>query len=197
VSAPRHPDRPPQIAAILTVLGLYEVDFVLVGSVAAAVYGADVAAFGDLDVTPALETANLARLASALEAVEATPASAGHWEQETHGERRWVEEAPSPDRDARLAAWRPDPGDPASFDHLYRTRLGNLDVVPDLAGSHERLCRKATRLIVAGVAARVAHVDDLLAGMTKPRREKDAPRVRQLRQIQWEQAASPGPPAPR
>jgi hypothetical protein len=62
--------------------------------------------------------------------------------------------------------------------------LGNLDVVPELTGEYDALVKRAVRMEAHGCEVRVVHVDELLAALTLPRRKKDAPRVRQLREIQ-------------
>ena len=64
--------KPPQIPELLERLSFYKVAYVLVGSVAAMVYGADVQP-GDLDITPALDNANLTKLGGMLESVGAKP----------------------------------------------------------------------------------------------------------------------------
>lgn len=185
--APSHPDRPPDVAALLGALEAHGVACVLVGSVAAMAYGARVTP-GDLDVVPALDTGNLARLAALLREVEASiDGRIGSWTPQADGELKWIE-APETDavRAARAAAWWPDPSDVASFDHLFRTRHGNLDSPPDVCGTYDRLVRRAAPARVAGHAVRVAHVDDLLATLTVARRAKDRERVLGLRRAQRE-----------
>ena len=49
-----HDSRPPDVSRLLEVLGLSGVRYVLIGSVAAQLYGIE-AQPGDLDVTPALD----------------------------------------------------------------------------------------------------------------------------------------------
>ena len=44
--------------------------------------------------------------------------------------------------------------------------------------------KRAMRMNAWGYDIHVVHIDELLAALTVPRRRKDAPRVRQLRQIQ-------------
>jgi hypothetical protein len=75
-----HPKRPPDIPALLALLHSYNIRYVLVGSVAALLYGAEVQP-GDVDITPALDRTNLERLAALLDAIEARPADGGgRWE---------------------------------------------------------------------------------------------------------------------
>lgn len=176
----------PDVRGLLTVLGAHEVRFVVTGSGAALLLGVDVEP-GDVDVTPARDRANLTRLAQALENVQArqyADAPFGGWTVGDDGERRWVEFEPTEaDRRAR-AAWRPDPADPASFDHFLHTRLGSLDVVPEIAGAYEQLVERAVPVNLADATVWVESVADQLATLTVPRREKDRPRVLQLRAIQ-------------
>jgi hypothetical protein len=57
------------------------------------VYGIDIGVPGDLDITPALDPENLARLAAALLEMEAMldpDSPPGHWETQPDGERKWV-----------------------------------------------------------------------------------------------------------
>jgi hypothetical protein len=180
-----HPERSPDVPALLGALAAHGVRCVLVGSVAARAYGADVAP-GDLDVVPALDRANLGRLAAVLLEIEASvDGRIGVWTPGASGELRWIEVEESADvRAARAAAWTPDPGDVASFDFLFRTRHGNFDTPPTICGTFEALDLRAREALVDGVRVRVAHVDDLLARITVARRAKDAPRVLALRNAQ-------------
>lgn len=178
--AGRHDAAPPDVRALLRVLAHHRVDHVIVGSVAVAVHGPETDP-GDLDVVPALDSGNLQRLAAALVELQATPDGFGHWEPAARGERGWIEEEATPER---LAAWSPLADPPASLDHRFRTRHGDLDVLARTAGDPAALARRALRCCLHGVDVLVAHVDDLLAHYTIPRHEKDVPRVRRLRAIQ-------------
>ncbi len=181
----KHPERPPDVAALLAALDAHGVECVLVGSVAARAYGAEIQP-GDLDVVPSLERANLERLAAMLESIEASISGRiGVWTLQENGERRWIEADETPaEHAARAAAWAPDPDDVATFDHLFMTRHGNFDTPPEICGTYEALAPRARAGRVAGVRARIAHVDDLLERLTVPRRAKDVPRVAALRAAQ-------------
>jgi hypothetical protein len=147
---------------------------------------------GDLDVTPALDRENLMRLATALAEINAFPdpdGPFGHWETASDGEQRWVEHEPTAAEVESRAAWKPDPDDATSFDHLLQSRLGAIDVVPIVSGTYEELSARAVRVDVDGEDVAVESVSDLLATLTVPRREKDRDRVRQLRDIQRRHAA--------
>jgi alpha-mannosidase len=187
LTAPRHAPRPPDIPQLLRLLGNHQVRYVLTGSVALQVYGIDIGAPGDLDITPALDPENLARLTAALLDMEAAldpDGLVGHWETHPDGERKWVVDQLTPEIRASRAAWRPDPADAGTMDHLFLTRHGNFDVVPDLSGQYDRLIQRAVQTIAFGQMIWVAHIDDLLAALTVPRRKKDAARVHQLRDLQ-------------
>ncbi|HET9493868.1 MAG TPA: hypothetical protein VFR15_06530 [Chloroflexia bacterium] len=182
-----HPNRPPDIPALLDALDRHGVRYVLVGSVAAQVYGVDTGRPGDFDITPALDPGNLRRLADLLVEIEAgldPDEPFGHWEVQADGERKWAADEATPERVAERANWRPDPEDPDTFDHLFRSRLGNFDVVPDLSGTYDTLVKRAVPMTAHGHDILVVHIDELLAALTLPRRPKDVPRVRQLREIQ-------------
>lgn len=180
-----HPERPPDVPELIAALAAYDVRYVLVGSVAATLYGVETAP-GDLDITPALDRDNLLRLGDVLEQLEASPGSAsGHWTVQPNGERKWVSDDLTEEGIAAFReVWRLEPGDPGTIDHLFTTRYGNLDVVPELAGSYDVLRARATLMLVSGYEVYVANVDDLLATLTVPRRDKDRKRVVWLRAVQ-------------
>jgi hypothetical protein len=142
---------------------------------------------GDLDITPPLDVDNLKRLADVLEAVEARQdpsAPFGHWVRGDDGEQHWVETAPTAEAIAARAGWKPDPAEPASFDHLLQSRHGALDVVPEVSGTYDDLMDRAVSLEIDGISVWVESVADLLVTLTVPRRAKDRDRVEQLRAMQ-------------
>ena len=165
------------VAGLLATLERHQVAFVVAGSVAAMAHGAHDVSPGDLDIVPATDPDNLRQLAAALQELDAVAAlETGGWVTDEAGEHRWVE-------DGIERAPRPlDPNDPDTFDHSFVTPLGRLDVVPRIAGAHDELRTRASRLPIGGREAWVAHPVDVLAGMTAARRPKDAPRVRYLRE---------------
>ena len=179
--ATRHANRPPDIERLLKILEEFSVDYILVGSVAAAVYGVDVEA-GDLDVVPNTEAYNLERLISVVAKVEGTPLGPfGEWRLLESGEWKWIAR---PTTEQELADWRPDSRDTRTLDHLFGTCLGNFDVMPEVAGTYEVLRPRAVMRSWQGCNIWVAHIDELLARITIPRREKDCNRVAALREIQ-------------
>ena len=62
--------------------------------------------------------------------------------------------------------------------------FGNFDIVPELTGEYDELIKTAVRRIAFGHRVWVSHIDDLLARLTVPRRDKDISLVRELRKIQ-------------
>jgi hypothetical protein len=73
--------RPLDAQRILDELARHEVDYVLVGGLAAQTHG-NTRMTNDVDLIPAPEPANLARLAAALRALEAEVVNPGHEEME-------------------------------------------------------------------------------------------------------------------
>jgi hypothetical protein len=168
----------PNLAALLDALDEHAVDYLVGGSVAAMALGAPDVSPADLDVIPATDPANLERLVATLDALGAKwGRDYGEWRTNESGEREWVQ-------DGRLRPARPlDPEDATTFDHWFESPHGRLDVVPEVAGTYEALRPRAVRVRVAGADRWVAAPIDLLAGMTRPRRPKDGPRVRHLRSL--------------
>lgn len=139
--------------------------FIITGSVAALLHGVPLEP-GDLDVTPALDRENLERLAAALTELEATPSvGAGKREGGT-----WVETGGQ-------VPWPPDPGEPESFDTLLASRLGAIDVVPEVSGTYEALLPRSVE--IGGIT--IASIDDLLATMTQAKHVERAAALRALR----------------
>lgn len=176
--------RQPDLQGLFRVLAEHRVTYVVTGSTAALLHGVKLTP-GDLDIVPALDVPNLTRLAAALAAIDARPdpdGPIGAWQTGPDGQRRWIaRELRSDEREARRA-WRPDPADPASFDELLETRLGALDVVPEISGRYEELVSRAERVRVFDQEILAASIADQLAALTVAHRAKDRPRVRALRQ---------------
>ncbi len=176
-----HEEVPPRIAEILALLEDAELRYVISGSVAAKIHGAEIEP-NDLDIVPATDAANLETLVGILRDLEARPAGPfGEWTALDGGEWKWIAR---PTSDEEVAAWRPNAGDLSSLDNLYRSRLGNFDVVPLITGTYEELKPRAMQIPVYDCEPWVAHVDELLARLTVPRRERDISRVTQLRALQ-------------
>ena len=184
-----HEARPPLVGAILKILDEMELQFVITGSVAAQLYGVGLEP-GDLDIVPATDTGNLDRLLRVLDALEARPAGPfGEWTTLPNGEMKWIARLTT---EEDIQAWTPSVHDVSSLDHCYRSQFGNFDVVPRVGGTYEVLKRRAVQIPAFGYNPWVAHVDELLARLTVPRRDKDVTRVAQLREVQRMQGETQG-----
>ena len=178
--------QPPDVSTLVRALHDAGVTYVVTGSAAAMLHGVSLVP-GDLDITPALDVDNLTRLACVLESIEARRdpnAPFGHWKRGDDGEHHWVTIARTPEAVAARARWRPNPADPASFDHLLQSRHGALDVVPEVSGTYDDLVSRAVPLHLDGLRVWVESIPDLLATLTVPRRVKDRDRIEQLRALQ-------------
>lgn len=173
---PRPPSCPPDIPAILDLTRQYEVQFVLVGSVAVMAHGLELVP-GDIDLVPALDPPNLERIVALLHDVRAVPEGFGYWITAANGRRKWIDQGFSPELVDR---WQPLTGEIESLDYLFRTPLGNLDVVPTLAGSFEELLPGSVERRIAGHTVRVPPIADLIARLQYSNRPKDQERIRGL-----------------
>lgn len=180
VKIPRHNKRPPELKPLVEILHAHSLRYIVTGSAAARFYGVQLVP-GDFDVTPALDPDNLKKLIAILREIEATPENFGRWVVKPDGEKKWVEEKFSQEK---LDKWQPDINDITSLDHLFYTKYGDFDVVPELAGEFTSLSQNAMDMELFGCQVWIAHVDELLAKLTLPRREKDIPQVQALREIQ-------------
>jgi hypothetical protein len=127
---------------ILKVLAAHQVDYIMIGGLAAAVHGSDLVT-GDLDITPATGNENLARLSHALDEL-----------------------------DARIRADDVPDGIPFAHDakSLARgsvwnlvTNAGDLDLamMPSGTQGYDDLRRDAIAIEILGVASRVAARADI------------------------------------
>ena len=182
----RHPSAPPDLPCLVRVLAAHDVGYVIVGSVGAKLYGVELAP-NDFDITPKLDRANLGRLTRALMEVEASLPDLemiGRWKIGPDGESRWVPRKATQAERRRRASWVPNAADVSTLDHLMHTRHGNLDVVSSLTGDYAKLRSRARSMKVGVREVWVAHVDDLLAALTVPRRPRFVERVKALREVQ-------------
>ena len=103
----RHESRPPEIGKLLALLHRKGVRFVLAGSTAAMVYGAELTP-RDLDIVPATDRANLEKLSSILVEIEAQLdlERFGHWEMQEDCERKWIEDEPTDELRNAAQNWR-------------------------------------------------------------------------------------------
>ncbi|SMC61538.1 hypothetical protein [Lentzea albidocapillata] len=147
---------------MLEALHRHNVDWVMSGSVVLAVYGADVQP-NDLDVVPSPAPDNLQRIADLLVELEAVPAYDPSW-------RNGLTEA-------QCRSWQPEPVTLEQLDHLFVTRLGMLDVPPELTGTYAHLRTGATELELAGTPVWVCDPREVLKRVPDPPRPKDLARA--------------------
>ena len=101
----RNGSRSSNVAALLGILESRDILYVVIGSVAAAVYGVELQA-ADLDIVPETDTANLRSLVDALREMEAKPLGPfGNWTVVESGEKKWISR---PTAERALAEWMPD-----------------------------------------------------------------------------------------
>lgn len=140
----------------------HAVDWVLSGSTVLAIYGADVTP-NDLDVVPSPEPANLRRVADLLVSLEAVPAHFPDW---AHGLSL-----------QQCRAWTPQPPTLQHLDHLFVTRLGMLDIPPEITGSYAQLRAGARLLELFGVPVWVCSAHEVLDRLPERPRVKDHERA--------------------
>jgi hypothetical protein len=137
---------------LLRVLARHRVRFVLIGGLAARLWGSPTVT-NHLDLCYARDRPNLERLAAALRELKATL-------------RGVTQEVP----------FRLDAETLAGGDHFtFTTAAGNLDVLDQPAGSpgYEGLARAATSMKLAGTDVLVCDLDDLVAMKRAAGRPKD------------------------
>lgn len=149
-------------AELLRLLHAGEVDFVIIGGVAAIAYGSATLT-QDFDVTIRFDTDNLARLISAL--------SVHHPRFALTTDKRPLTLEPE-----QLARYK-------NLDLL--TDLGRLDLLSEVppVGSFERIRQRAEVMDFFGLQCPVIALDDLIAVKEALGREKDRPVVLELRAI--------------
>jgi hypothetical protein len=126
---------------ILEALALHDVDYVIVGGLAVQTHG-HVRTTVDIDVYPRPEPSNLARLADALNALDARVLNPG-------SEGAKIDAATLP----RATLWQ------------FATRHGAIDVLHDVPGapSYDGLRARALEIQLGGIALAVAGRDDLIS----------------------------------
>ena len=137
------PDRvtePLDAERIFEALTRHEVDFVLVGGLAAQTHG-NTRMTNDVDVIPAPDPANLTRLAAALRALDARVLNPGHEAME-------IEPSMLP----RATIWQ------------FATRHGDIDVLHEAPGAapYPELRERALVISLDGTTVPVAGRDDLI-----------------------------------
>jgi Nucleotidyl transferase AbiEii toxin, Type IV TA system len=151
---------------MLDALVAHEVDFVLIGGLAAIVHGSARATF-DLDIAYGRSTENLERLSAALEELGAT-----------------LRGAPP------NLPFRPDAEMLRSgLNFTFSTTSGSLDALGEPAGApmYEELRRRASFEQVSGLAIAVSSIDDLIAMKEAAGRPHDQATAAELRVLSDEQ----------
>lgn len=153
---------------LLQVLHRHELRYVLIGGLAAALRGSATPTF-DVDITPAANAANLARLSAALTEL---------------GARIRVDGIPE---------GLPFSHDAASLAQMTTlnlvTRSGDLDIAFDPAGvaDYSQWEKDATLVTVLGVPVRVASLTDIIRSKEAADRDKDRLQLPALRALQRRQ----------
>lgn len=149
---------------ILDVLERYEVRYVLIGGLAATLYGSPHVTT-DVDITPDANEANLERLASALEDLDARVRAPG----EPYGAAF--------DRSSEMLA-------SVSLLNLT-TRAGELDVAfaPHGTRGYPDLSRRAVEIEIHGIRVPVAALADVVRSKEAAGREKDRLTLPTLRRL--------------
>ena len=159
---------------ILLVLASRNVDYVLIGGLAALAHGSTIAT-ADADVLPQLEIANLERLLDALEELDAAILV---------GEQRQQMEAGEPWEQSELNARGADALLLADAWH-FTTDSGPVDVVVRVTGvgPYDAHIRSAERRDVFGVQIHIAGLDELIASKEATKRPKDEAILRELGEL--------------
>lgn len=158
--------------AMIAVLNRHDVDFLVIGGIAAGVQGAMWATF-DLDITYRRSRVNLRRLAAALADLEAAPIQLEDGVQ-VHLDKRGLRQGD---------IW------------TLATRHGRLDLLAEPApGLRYESLEPRARLIEGEQRYRVASIADLIAMKRAAGRPQDAGHIRLLRAA-WEASTEPNPEA--
>jgi len=163
--------RPAQFLALLQALDAERVEFIVVGGVAAVLWGAPVSTF-DLDIVYALDESNIGRLQRALTALEAVYVDpAGRILRPTVGRLR------------------------AGGHHLLRTAHGRLDVLGSIGSglSYADLIATSELVDVRGLQVHALRLETLIATKEQTNRPKDRAVLALLRQTLAEQGDAETP----
>ena len=152
---------------ILEVLAAHDVDYIMIGGLAAAVHGSDLVT-GDLDITPATGDENLARLSRALDELDARI--------RTDTKPDGLPFAHDARSLGRAAVWN------------LVTNAGDLDLamMPSGTQGYDDLRRDAIAIKILGVPTRVAALADVIRSKEAAGREKDRAALPMLRRLQTE-----------
>jgi len=158
------------VRAIIELLDRHQVDYVVIGGIGARLWGSALLT-DDFDICPAADSANLERLAAALNEVEALFRPPG-----------LEEGASAPPWDER--AFRPHLGGSLAL----TSTLGWLDLWfrPDGTGGYADLVRRAVEVEVGGAQVKLASLDDIIRSKETSGRQKDLERLPHLRDLRRE-----------
>jgi hypothetical protein len=165
-------ERPLDLRELFRVLAEHDVDYLVIGGVAAQVHGRR-RTTKDLDVTPAPETENFERLAAALVALDAHPTELGR-------------SAPSPTAEQlRLAPIVPP----------LTTRHGELHILNDVPGATDYIGMRsrALKTDLDGIAMLIVCVDDLIRMKRTVGRPSDIEDVEALTTVAQRESHSTDP----
>jgi hypothetical protein len=162
----------PDIARIADALARHQVDYLLVGGIAARAHGARRLTY-DIDCLPARTEGNLDRLATAMRELHARLRVEGL--SDADAAQLPVQVTGSTLARMEISTWRTDAGD---FDVLA--------VLPGVNGrqlSYDELAGRADALDLDGVVVRVAALDDVIASKEWADRPKDRAALDELRAL--------------
>lgn len=145
--------------SVFQILASHDVEYVLIGAMAAVVQGAGIPATADVDIAPASNEGNRGRLAAALREMGGRLRVGGN-------------EDPIPiTLDARTFK--------GMSVMTFETDFGPFDVLFDPAGAppYSELFARGTTMSLSGVNVRVAAVEDVIAMKRAAGRRKDAPHI--------------------
>jgi len=165
-AAPEGPD----LKRITASLARHEVEYLLVGGIAARAYGAQRPTF-DVDCVPEPSRENLDRMAAAMRELHARLRVEGLTDDEAA--LLPVQVTGSTLVRMELSTWRTDGGD-----------LDVLADIPDRHGRHlsyQELVQRASELNLDGIVVRVAALDDVIASKEWADRPKDRDALPELR----------------
>ncbi len=163
---------------MLEALRSHEIRWIMTGSTVLAAYSSELHP-NDLDVTRALEAANLIRVAALLAELDAIPIHNPAWKDSLTVEQ--------------CHAWKPEPASEEQLDHLFVTKLGMLDIVPRRCGTYEELVPEATHVEAFGEELLICDPNEVLRRMPPRPRKKDQRRAAQLLDIRERVATGLGP----
>lgn len=171
------------IARIVAVLDHHEVAYVLVGGVAAGLYGA-VRLTEDFDCVASRTRENLRRLGAAMSELRARLRVEGLSDAEAAALPIRLE--PEVFASMELSTWRTDAGD--------LDVLAGLPAIDGRLRPYDALVQQATNIRVAGVVVHVAGLDDIINSKRWANRPKDLDAIPELEALVREQIEGPERP---